>query len=369
MRQLIRAGTVVADSDTGEQFAQKINDMTEELYEAKHTHGNMNILNQLTPEKLAWLESIDGIFDEETAGQFSVLLRDLQDALQSIARIYPGANLTVKFQTEISAAPFSGNPWAWIQSRIRAENFIGILPGDFIPLEVAGNTYNMEVAGINTYANYGRSAEWVPSHIDFISRELWPDTILWNLVNYNNGLASMTTPFLTSNVNAFLNSLQTNVPNGITASPETVSVDYRSSGILNQIPTEVRNVIIPKVAAMGRRFSTNIILVDDNAVDWRIMGDLWLPTEIEVHGCRQWSGNLSPNQGFSSGGYLQYPIFASSMKRIKRNAGTGSRSTWWLASPNGGDSFRGTAIGSTGIATRYGAGTGNHRVPICFRVA
>ncbi|MCL2398488.1 MAG: hypothetical protein FWC91_01925 [Defluviitaleaceae bacterium] len=295
-------------------------------------------------------------------------------ALQVLSRIYRGVDLTIKFQEEISDAPFNGDPWAWIQNRIRSNNFTGILPGDFIPLEVAGNTYNMEVAGINTYERYGRAASILPPQIDFISRELWPDPIPWNLANYNNGLDSMTTPFLASNANAFINSLQTSVPNGTGASPPTTTVDYRSGGILSQIPIEVRNVITPKETLMGRRHSTGILLPDDNQWNWRVMDELWLPSEVEVYGCRQWGSNVVPEPGFGSGGYVQYPIFAQNMKRVKVIAGTDTRSYWWLVTPRGGSSTSVAVVSLNGVAAMSlsltnTAGATATRVPICFRVA
>jgi len=203
--------------------------------------------------------------------------------------------------------------------------------------------------------------------------ELWPEPIPWNLTNYNNGLGTMTTPFLTSNANAFINSLQASVPNGTGASPPTTNVDYRSGGILSQIPLEVRNVISPKEALMGVRHSASILLTDDNTWGWRVMGELWLPSEVEVYGCRQWGSNASPGSGFGSGGYVQYPIFAQNMKRVKVIAGTDTRSYWWLVTPRGGASNSAAVVSLNGTAAMSlnltnVAGATATRTPICFRV-
>ena len=65
MRELIRAGTTTADSDTGAQFAQKINAMTEELYNGKHSHANMDVLDSITASDDGTLQLI-GDFQSPT---------------------------------------------------------------------------------------------------------------------------------------------------------------------------------------------------------------------------------------------------------------------------------------------------------------
>ena len=88
-------------------------------------------------------------------------------------RYYEGQDLTVKWAAEIAASPYNGDAWAWIRARIRAGNFLGIHTKDYIPIKTSNNVnLKAEVAGINTYTNYGDTA--VGKHIDFICRELWP---------------------------------------------------------------------------------------------------------------------------------------------------------------------------------------------------
>jgi len=331
---------------------------------------DVNVSRDTTFSSAEIMAEIAGFLDTLTTEQVIALRYALgvMDIAGIASRLYPGADLTQRHQAEIAAAPFNGNPWAWIQARIRASNFTGILPGDFIPLVIAGNTYRMEVAGINPYLNYGSPAVTIP-HIDFISRELWPETIQWNRANYNNGIAAQTTPFLASNVNAFINSLQADVPNATTANPALINVDFRSGGILSQIPAQARAVMIGKNALMEARHTAGVLLTENNSWAWRTMGELWLPSEIEVYGCRQWGSNVSPNQGFSSGGYIQYPIFAANMKRLKNIVGTSTRAGWWLVSARGGDSTRAAIVDSSGVATHPTASHTGVRVPVCFRVA
>jgi len=324
-----------------------------------HLNANFKYLEQELGKGIQDISRIDGSLNNG--------LTDIAALLLDASRIYPGVNLTTRFQAEIAAAPHNGNPWAWIQARIRANNFSGILPGDFIPLVINGNTYNMEVAGINTYLNYGSVV--VPRHIDMISRELFPDPIQWNLANYNNGLAAQTTPYLASHVNLFLNSLQGEIPSGATANPPTTVFDYRVTGLLSQIPAEARAVMLDKNALMETRHTAGVLLTENNSWAWRQMGLLWLPSEIEVYGTRQWGSNNSPNMALGSGGYQQYPIFATNMKRIKNIVGTSTRASWWLVSARGGSSTVAAVVGSLGNAYSATATHTGIRVPVCFRIA
>jgi len=285
------------------------------------------------------------------------------EALTIANRLYTGKNLAVAFATEIAAF---ASVWGWIQNRIQSGNFSGLNVGDFIPLTVAGNNFSMEIAGINTYRGYGDLE--VPNHIDFISLELWPGTVRWNPVNYNNGLAAQPTPFLTSEVFAFLNGLQMAVPNGTGADPATMLVDFRATGIFPQLPAELRNVIVQKRWFMPRRFTSGSLLIDTNSWDWRDGGFLWLPDEIEAYGTGIWGGSTVPNQGWDKYGAIQYPIFAGNRKIAKRIANGGSRATWMLATPGGGSSTTACVVGNNGGAHLIPTSDAR-RVPLCFRIA
>ncbi|MDL2318060.1 hypothetical protein LJC74_03065 [Eubacteriales bacterium OttesenSCG-928-A19] len=137
-------------------------------------------------------------------------------------RIYPGVDLTIKFAEEITE--HGGDPWAWIKARITAVDYSGINIGDYIPFVANTNQIKAEVAGIDTYYNYGDAA--VPHHIDFISRDCWPDAHYYNRVNYNNGTSVSPSPWLASDIYAWLNSLSRSVPNAATANPALVTANY-----------------------------------------------------------------------------------------------------------------------------------------------
>ncbi len=275
-------------------------------------------------------------------------------------RIYQGTDLTVKFALEI--ATYNNDPWTWIKARITAGNFTGIHVGDYIPFTTTnGVTLNAQIAGINTYKNYGDSP--VGAHIDFICKELWPTLHPINKVNYNNGTADQQYPWLASDAYLWVNSLAGNVPNGTGLNPETVAVDYTANGIYYFLPQQLKNVIIEKKFLPPKRYSASGLLTDDNSWGWANIGKLWFPDECEVYGMPVWGGK----GGYSLGGSgLQYPLFAGNMNRLKfRN---GSRDNWWLLSPYSGNSTFWCFVGTDGSCSTNSASHSGIATPVCFRV-
>jgi hypothetical protein len=283
-------------------------------------------------------------------------------------RIYPGVDLTVKFADEIAAAPFSGNVWAWIQARIQAGNFAGLLVGDFIPFTIGAHTILAEIAGINTYTRYGDGTFEVGNHIDFISRDLFPDTRQFNRANYNNGTTVSPSPWLASDLFAWLNGLQQQVPNGAAANPPLITADYRTTGLLPQLPAALRAVIVQKRALLPTRFTAGALLIDDNSWAWNNAGLLWIPSEMEIAGANMWGTLLPANPGFNVGGFVQYPIFANNMKRVKGAGDGGARAHWWTLTARGGNSTHFATVYGFGIAGNTSASSAI-RVPVCFRIA
>ena len=218
-------------------------------------------------------------------------------------RYYEGQDLTTKWAAEIAASPYNGDAWAWIRARIRAGNFIGIHTKDYIPFKTKNNVnLKAEIAGINTYTNYGDSA--VGKHIDFICRELWPTLHVINKVNYNNGVPAFTPeggteiaaqeyPWLACDLYHYINSLAGYVPNATTLNPEMVAVDYTADGIYYQLPDALQAVIVEKRALLAKRYSASGLLTDDNGWGWTNIGKLWLPTEWEVYGGPVWLSSYS----------------------------------------------------------------------------
>lgn len=304
-----------------------------------------------------WHQKVNDNTDEMVASldniaQENIIFKQMHN------RIYQGVDLSVKFASEIATAPYNGNAWLWIQARIRAVNFDGILVGDYIPLTLTdGKVFLMEVAGIETY--YRSANVSVPHHIDFISRTCHPDVIPFNQVNYNNGTSVSPSPWLASRAYAQLNSLAMDVPSTATANPTMVPVDYRTTGILDKIPSSIAGLIINKHLSAAFRYTSGALLTDDNSSGWQDLGKLWLPTEVEVTGH---SAHGSKNS-FAFGNSVQYPIFAFSWrKRIKG-------SHWWAFASTGGASTNVVSINDNGSAYYFSASATNTRVPICFRIA
>lgn len=284
-------------------------------------------------------------------------------AAEQIAnRRYPGVDLTVKFAGEIG----STNVWTWIKQRIDAaemDGYEGLNIHDYIPFVAGGNVIKAEIGGIDTYYNYGDTA--VPHHIDFISRDCWPDTHVFNKVNYNNGTSVSPSPWLASDLYAWLNSLAMQVPNATTANPAMVDVDYSATGVYDKLPAELKAVIVQKRALLPSRYTAGSLLTDDNSWAWADMGKLWIPSEIEVYGCEHWGSK----NGYSSGGFQQYPIFATNMKRVKGAGDGGTRATWWLLSAGGGHSAAFAFVSPHGYGSYNNASDTTIRAPLCFRIA
>ena len=286
--------------------------------------------------------------------------------LQVANRLYVGQDLTVKHAVEISSF---ASPWDWIQARIKAGNFTDINVEDFIPLTITGGiVFMMEVAGINTYRRYGDVE--IGNHIDFISRDCHPDTMRFNPVNYNNGTTVDATPWLASELYHRLNSLSGSVPSATTVGggATLTAVNFATTGVLDKLPASLRNVIVQKRVLLPTRNSTTLLLIDDNSWVWKDAGLLWIPSEMEVYGANMWGSLVPATPGHSTAGFVQYPIFANNMKRVKGAGHNGGRATWWLSAARGGGSTRFALVGSHGDANSYSATTA-HRAPLCFRIA
>lgn len=271
---------------------------------------------------------------------------------------YDGVDLTVKHAEEIEDY---ASPWSWIKARIAAGNFSQLHVGDYIPFTTTnGRTFQAQIAGINTYKGYGDHE--VGNHIDFITRELWPDAFQMNLVKFNNGTAgTKQVPWLASNGYLFVNSLAGQVPNGTTLPLDMVDKDYTAGGMYFYLPDDLKSVIVDKRVFAPIRYSASGVLSKDTSGAWVNLGKLWLPDECEVTGAR-----LMTTTDWFSSGYVQYPIFAGNMNRLKR--ANGSRDLWWLSSAYDGNSTYFVLVNANGQVTVRDA-FGALRAPFCFRVS
>ena len=273
-------------------------------------------------------------------------------------------DLTVKFASEIG----SKDVWTWLKSRIKAGNFNGIFVGDYINVTCKnGNTFRAQVAGINTYKNYGPSPV-LGNHIDFISLELWPEAHAMNPVRWNNGFVSGDAmsqfPWTASDLYLWLNSKAGTVPGDTAAPPATASnaVDYTSGGVLGQLPDALAAAITGKTAYLPKRYNASALLTQDTIGSNTDAGKLWIPTEMEVFGT-----NIFGCGGYGISGGIQYPIFRSKQNQVKYKGR--DRNPWWLASAADGKNGHFCYMYTAGTASYTYADADGLYVPVCFRIA
>lgn len=272
---------------------------------------------------------------------------------------YVGQDLTVKFADEIKGY---SDEWAWMKARKNNGDYKGLHVGDYIPITCSnGYVLKAQIAGINTYTGYGD--QQVGNHIDFICKELWNDLHVMNKVDYNNGNANNPSPFLASDLNYWLNSMSGNVPNSTSDATVTTEVDYTTDGVLYYLPDMVKNQIVPKRILLPGRYIAGSVLTSDNSWAWQSTGKLWIPSEVEVYGAPCWG-----NSGFGMGGFVQYPLFACNMNRVKRRCRLNDRCAWWLLSAYAGNSANFAIVTGYGDVNRFSATNTGVAAPVCFRI-
>ena len=274
-------------------------------------------------------------------------------------RLYPGTDLTVKFADEIKGY---SDEWAWAKARRNAGNYAGMHVGDYIPITCSnGYVLKAQIAGINTYTGY--ADQQVGNHIDFICKELWNDLHVMNKVNYNNGNANSPNPFLASDLNYWLNSMSGTVPNSTSDPSVTTEVDYTAGGVLYYLPDKLKNQIITKRILLPSRYTAGQVLTNDNSWAWQSTGKLWIPSEVEVYGAPCWG-----NSGYGMGGFVQYPLFACNINRVKLGCAGKDRYSWWLLSAETGDSTYFAGVNLAGNCNSYRAAATFVATSVCFRI-
>lgn len=342
---------------------------------------------------------------------------------------YDGVDLTQKFADEI--ANFA-DEWAWIKDRKTRGDFHGLHTHDFIPITCTNSgayVLKMEIAGINTYK--GAGATEIGNHIDFISKDCWPDAIQYNPVNYNNGICldkftadGETTEFQLTHrtANKFPSGLASVKVNGTEVAAGTYSYaaatgiltfnDAPANGaVIKAVWADADKIKAPFLASKLRAFimSDKSGVPNEAAADPFLTevdyteGGIWkyLPDKVKnviidkwaYPGTRLVEGTLrtSENTWDSANlGKLWLPcemevygehIFSTAYESAfgrqypcfmngnrKKGAGNGgSRSYWWLSSPYSGGSTYFCVVDNGGYANSYGA-SDSLRVPVCFRI-
>lgn len=251
-------------------------------------------------------------------------------------KLYDGSNLSLKHSNEIRKY---SDVWAWIKARIKNNNFAGIHVGDYIPMnaENGNQTYNMQIAGIDTY--YNTQDLKIGHHIDFISKECYIRPFQWNTTANNNGTSAKNSPYLASNIYKVLGELASAV-----------------------LPQEVQNQIVEKKTIIERRYSSGGALTASTTQSVQYIGKLWLPSEYEVFG-----SVIRGTPEWSQGQAVQYPLFANSGKnRAKIMVGSNKIVNWWLLTTHYGDTTHICTVGKN--ASINGASNYTIYFPICFRI-
>lgn len=233
-----------------------------------------------------------------------------------------------------------------LHNAVAAGDFSKINIGDYWPITLNGNytdcgesttktlsnaVVKMEVAGIDTYLNYGNTAI-TAHHLVMCSRDLLPNTTKWRKENttwYNTGA---TNPWLGSAIYATLN-----------------------VGILPLVQkTDIGAYIFAGPNGNGMRFIGETKAASATAAtswSWLDRGRLFLPTEREVWGQGVWSEMI-----YGAGLALQWPLFAGSLRHVVKGLGNGgSRKSWWLSSSCAGTASNACLVNGTGYADHYGA--------------
>lgn len=290
--------------------------------------------------------------------------------LNAQGSIHQPTDLTEKFAREI--ADYGGDPWAWIKGRITRGDYSGLYIGDYIPFTTSnGHTFRARIMGIDTYYMDRRSSnvEPIPHHIDFITKEVWPEAFQMNLSRFNNGVLNVNgsdqksaIPWVASHGYYYMNSLAGKVVSNNEMPLEFTDVDYTGGGVYYYLPQALKDVIVEKRGTFYYRYSSNSLSKDDDAVLYdKVIGKLWLPEEMEVVGYHYNATFMGLESLF-----VQYPLFRDSKWNMACTLDGVPVYWWWMNA----------AYWSTGSFVLYAMGmsnqdfaNSNHYAPICFRVA
>lgn len=247
---------------------------------------------------------------------------------------YAGVDLTEVFAEEIRA--FEGDPWAWIQDRCRRRDYHGLHVKDYIPWTLNGHLIESAILGIEPYL--GATDVALAGHIDFVSRDAYPEYIQFNTSNVNQGNATNPNPYMVSNLKAKLDALA------------------------NQLPNELKNVILNKRSLMESRYTNGQTLTSSTSWAWQDLGKLWALHETEIFGSFRRSGK------WASGNGVKYPYFNDGREIVKHFGKNGSRCNYWECDVEDGSSTGACVVGYSGLAYTDGASYTSVAVLVCFRI-
>lgn len=346
----------------GEAAGKLLNTLNGHIEDKNNPH-NVAAAQISVPNETAELLGLDPAEDPTVDDAFRNIFVVTQPAF---LYAYDGVNIKDKFKGEMDYT----EPWEWIRQRCAARDISGLHIKDYFEATVKDNSKNdvliqAQIGDINHDLGF-MDTEITAFHIDFFSKDLWSEMHVWNKVNYNNGLKEEPNPWLCSDLYAWLNSKNMNVPNAATVNPDTVAVDYTTTGVFDKLPASLQSIIVERREYPPQRYSNEGLLNDDNNLGgWKNIGKLWVPNETEVYGQIIWG----TKKGYSVGTAHQFPIFMDGRTRIKHFGTGGNRNSWWLRNAQSGGSMHVTRIDLSGLASYAGASSTGISEPVCFRLS
>lgn len=250
------------------------------------------------------------------------------------AGVYDGQDLEVLFADEIAEYD---SVWAWIAARCADRNYAGLRPKDYIKWTLNGYTIVSQIAGLEPYINATDVA--LAGHIDFISRNCYPEYVRWNTSNVNQGDSTNAAPYMISNLKAWYDELA------------------------DDLPTELSAVILNKRSLMETRYTSGSTLTESTSWAWNDLGKLWAPHETEVHGYRNMSGQRT------GGNPVHYDLFKDGRSHVKYfGEGSTSRVGWWECDVMSGSSTDACHVSANGVAATVGASAATVAAVLGFRI-
>ena len=206
-------------------------------------------------------------------------------------------------------------PWDWIQARIDAEDFSGLMIGDYIPITMNNKDINCVILGINTYKGMNSGDDVVPSHIDFAMMPKTVDDKFSNraicLVNSNNSIDGDKPLYYSTTMYYYLNAAAGNVINSTTKPYTLEAVDYTENGFFLDLPVALKPLIQEKKVSCALRNSStpSTVLTGDTAAVVASVGKIWLLSVFEICGAMVYVNAVG------SRGKIQYPYFIGNSNR------------------------------------------------------
>ena len=264
-------------------------------------------------------------------------LLDIEYDAQLVHGIYEGRDLNVVFADEI--ADYTSDA-EWFNARINAGDFTGIRVFDYFDITLTDNkVFRYRVAAIDPYLHC-MDTEITKHHIIMVPDQVWPDSVVWNTTNTNQGTASEKHPYLASNLHRW-----------------EVNTFYAL------LPTKWKNVIANHRMLLEERYSTAGAQNNATSWSWTDVGKVWSLSETEVYGQEVWG-----TKGWSVATDCHFDTFFKYTKhRIRRNHAD-HRYSWWLRSAAGGISTNACVVNIEGNATYTGTSYTGVRALPCFRV-